>query len=164
MNKCFVAGLAVIAASLVAVGAVHAGDMVKAKQRIEVSDTPQGVWDKFGDFCAIETWHPAVAKCELSESSDGDTLRTLTLADGGVILEKLVGQGDTETSYVYTILEGPLPVKDYVANFEVKIDDDGGAGIKWTAEFVADGVSNDEAQQLIEGIFAAGLDAVNSQY
>jgi len=103
-----------------------AGDMVKAKKRIEVNSAdPAEIWEKFGEFCAIADWHPAVAKCEITEE-DGTTFRTLTLEDGGVIKEKHLGEGKVPTSYSYEIVEGPLPVENYTAVFEVKADDDGG--------------------------------------
>ncbi|MEQ1709766.1 MAG: SRPBCC family protein, partial [Hyphomicrobium sp.] len=63
---------------------------------------------KFGAFCSIEKWHPAVAKCE--ESKEGnDVFRTLTLKDGAKIKEKRTSQG--EGTYGYKITESPLPVK-----------------------------------------------------
>src|SRR4030042_1400575 len=71
-------------------------------------------------FCAIQKWHPAVAKCE--ESKEGDvTFRTLTLKDGGKIKEKLTGTEDV--AYTYDIIESPLLLKNYSSTRWVEQED-----------------------------------------
>lgn len=162
MRKSLIVGTATLALSIVNT-AVLSADAVMAKQRIEVSESAQSVWEKIGDFCAIEQWHAAVVNCEISEEG-GDTYRTLTLPDGATIKEKHLGAGSTDTSYKYAIIESPLPVKDYVATFEVSVDDDGGAGIKWSADFMAEGVADNDAKDVIDGIFTAGMDGIKALY
>ena len=86
-----------------------------------------------GEFCAIEKWHPAVAKCE--ESKEGDvTFRTLTLKDGGKIKEKLTGTEDL--AYTYEIVESPLPVKNYKSKLWLEVDDEPDRSvIYWQSDF-----------------------------
>ena len=61
--------------------------------------------------------------------------------------------------YSYHIDRSPLPVADYDATIRVK-PSDGGCEVVWTADFVAEGASDDEAVATIEGIFDAGLGAL----
>jgi hypothetical protein len=71
---------------------------VTVKKRIEAPGLPAQIWEHAGGFCAIKTWHPAVAECV--EEKDGDAVfRTLTLKDGGKIREKLTGTEDHSYSY-----------------------------------------------------------------
>ena len=86
-------------------------------------------WQKIGDFCAIQTWHPAVSKCEQSEEG-GATYRTLTTTDGGTIKEKLVEQ--TDTSYTYDIIYFPLPVANYRSTISVSAEGNG-TRVDWKA-------------------------------
>lgn len=114
------------------------------------------LWTKFGGWCALKDWHPAVANCE--ESTEGDAkIRVLTLKDGGKIKEKLLDE--KPNFYRYEILESPLPVKNYQAQFALTPDDDDEDEINfaWSATFDADGKTNKEAHDIIEGIFTAGL-------
>ena len=86
MKLALVTGIAV----LVGTGSASA---TTVKKRTEGPGLPPEVWQVVGAFCAIEKWHPAVAKCE--ETKEGDvTFRTLTLKNGGKIKEKLTGTED----------------------------------------------------------------------
>ncbi|HML29356.1 MAG TPA: SRPBCC family protein [Hyphomicrobium sp.] len=118
------------------------------------------LWAKFGGWCAIKDWHPAIANCE--ETTEGDAkVRVLTLKDGGKIKEKLL---DVKPNfYRYEILESPLPVKNYQAQFALTPDDDDEDEINfaWSAVFdPADGKTDKEAHDVIDGIFKAGLDNI----
>jgi carbon monoxide dehydrogenase subunit G len=121
-----------------------------------VAGTPDAVWQKIGDFCAIQTWHPAVSKCEQSEEG-GATYRTLTTTDGGTIKEKLVEQ--TDTSYTYDIIDSPLPVANYRSTISVSAEGDG-TRVDWKSSFDAKGQSDDEAKDVISGIYKVGLDKI----
>ncbi len=119
------------------------------------------LWSKFGGWCAIKDWHPAIAACE--ESKDGDTrYRTLTLKDGGKIKEKLIEE--KPFFYKYAIIESPLPVKNYEAQFALTPDDDDEDEINfaWSAVFDAEGQPDKEARGVIDGIFKAGLDNIQA--
>jgi hypothetical protein len=121
------------------------------------------LWEKFGGWCAIKDWHPAVESCE--ESTEGDAkIRVLSLKGGGKIKEKLL---DVKPNfYRYEILESPLPVKNYQAQFALTPDDDDEDEINfaWSAVFdAADGKTDKEARDVITGIFKAGLDNIKVQ-
>ena len=117
------------------------------------------LWAKIGDFCGIGSWHPAVAKCALS--ADGKQ-RTLSIKGGGELVEGLEKRDDAARSYTYTILSGPLPVANYHATISVAAD---GAGSKlsWTGTYDAKGAPDAEAKKVIDGIYAAGADALTGK-
>ena len=155
------------AACFVSAGA-EAASLVSAK-KLELHVNPDKVeearaalWAKLGGWCAISTWHPAIAKCE--ESKDGDaTFRTLTLKDGGVIKEKLLDTGSM--SYRYAILESPFPVKNYEAQFSVTPDDDDldEINVVWSATYDANGKPDKEARGVIDGVFKAGIESIKAE-
>src|SRR4026207_2368352 len=129
----------------------------------KVEEEKKALWGKFGGWCAIAEWHPAVKKCEESKESDTE-FRTLTLQDGGVIKEKLVERGNA--SYRYEIVESPLPVKNYEAQFTVTPDDDDldEVNIVWAATYdAADGKEDAEARKTIDGIFKDGIESIKGK-
>lgn len=119
------------------------------------------LWKKFGGWCSIKDWHPAIANCEQSKEGDAQ-FRTLTLKDGGTIKERLVEQKDF--FYKYVIVESPLPVKNYEAQFALTPDDDDEDEINfaWSAVFDAEGKPDKEARGTIDGIFKTGLDNIKT--
>lgn len=131
----------------------QAADFIEVTKSITVSKGVDEVWKSVGDFCAIQDWHPAIDKCEAYDDH-GSFYRTLTLTDGATISEKKKTD-DTANSYTYFIKKG-LPVKPYKATFKAEADGSS-TKITWTANFKARGVSDEEAKELIEGIFDAGM-------
>lgn len=127
----------------------------------KANDEKARLWKQFGGWCAISEWHPAIAKCEASK--DGETqFRTLTLKDGGTIKEKLLEM--TEGRYKYEIIDSPLPVKNYQAQFAITPDADDldEMIVAWSATFDAKDKTDAEARAVIDGIFKAGLDNIKT--
>lgn len=161
--------LATAASVLTVATAVHAASLTSGKKleidvdAKKIAEEGAAIWAKVGGWCAIADWHPAIAKCE--ESKEGaDEFRTLTLKDGGVIKEKLVGK--TDRSYKYQIIESPLPVKNYEAQFSLTPDDDDEdeVNLVWAATYdAADGKDAKEARAVIDGIFKAGIDSLKTK-
>ncbi len=125
-----------------------------AKVERDLSTDAKTAWAAVGDFCGIEKWHPAVAKCTLSEK-DGKTFRELTLGDGAKILERLESRNDGEMSYTYSIVESPLPVKNYMSTISVK-PTGGKSKLSWVGKFDSNGASDEKALKIITGIYEAG--------
>lgn len=146
--------LAVAAATLLAFGITSASAITVQKRR-EAPGTPVEIWEIVGDFCAIESWHPAVVEC-VETKEDDVVFRTLTLKDGGKIKEKLTAIDGT--SYSYEIVEGPLPVKNYTSKlWIVEDDEDDRIAIYWKSEFDAEGASDEDAKKAIIGILKDGV-------
>ena len=160
-----VASAVALAGTMAAATLAFAASLAVGK-KLELKVDPQkmneeraALWQKFGGWCAIKDWHPAIANCE--ESTEGDAkIRVLTLKDGGKIKEKLLDE--QPNFYRYEILESPLPVKNYQAQFALTPDDDDEDEINfaWSAVFDANGTPDKEAHDMIEGIFKAGLDNI----
>ncbi len=145
-------GLAIAACLIGAAPAFAIDSSVKGNAKA----APDAVWAKIGDFCGIGSWHPAVEKCTLS--ADGK-MRKLDLKGGGVINEKLEKIDAAAHSYSYSIVDGPLPVANYMSMISVAAD---GAGsvITWTGKYDAKGAPDADAKKVIDGIYQAGVDAL----
>jgi len=157
----------VTACALFALSAAAEGAGLTSGKKLEVhvdpakvSEETAALWKRFGGWCAIAEWHPAVKTCE--EIKDGDdTYRKLTLQDGGIIKEKLLNTSGA--SYRYAIVESPLPVKNYEAQFSIVPDDDDldEVNVVWAATYdAADGKDDKEARKTIDGIFKDGIDNI----
>lgn len=150
-----VAGL--FAASLAATPALA----IDLSESVDVTASPADAWAAIGDWCSIKDWHPVIAECEAYEE-DGKTMRKLTTGDGGELIEEQQAMDEGAMSFSYAIIEGPLPIADYASTMAVTENGDG-ATITWSSSFSSNGVSDEEALELMTGVYRAGLDELQSQ-
>jgi hypothetical protein len=119
---------------------------------VKSSMPPEAVWKKIGDFCGIKSWIPAVADCVIS--ADGKQ-RTVSLKDGGEVVERLDNWDDAKRTYTYSILSGPLPVSDYRSTLTV-LSEGKGSALNWHSTYRAKGKPAGEVKKLIDGIYEDG--------
>jgi len=162
--KKFVAILAALLLPLTA--AAHGPSPQKVEKEIVIKAEPAKVWAIVKDFGGLHKWLPPVASTKLEVKGE-DTFRTLTLKDGGTILERLKSNDDTDMKQKYEIVEGVLPVSDYNATITVKAGP--GAGettVVWMARFyrkyklnppIPEGQDDKSAIDAVTGVFDAGL-------
>ena len=152
--------LTLVTMAALLLGSVSAS-AITVKKRIEAPGLPPQIWEIVGSFCAIKTWHPAVADCV--EGKEGDVVfRTLTLKDGLKLKEKLTGTDDL--AYTYEIVEGPLPVKNYKSKLWLEFDHEADRSIiYWQSDFDANGASDDEAKQKITTILGDGVKGIKKK-
>ena len=134
---------------------------IDLSESVDVSASPTDAWAAISDFCSIKDWHPVIAECEQFEQ-DGKTMRTLVTGDGGELLEELNGMDTAGQSMTYSIIESPLPISDYVSSIGVTESAEGST-ITWSSSFNAAGVADEEALELMTGIYRAGLEALQAQ-
>ena len=138
---------------------------LNVKKEVIVSAAAKDVWSLLGDFNSLEIWHPAVVKSSLA--GDGKTpgsQRTLSLPGDATILEDLISHSDDEMNYSYRIVESPLPLADYVSTLQVEAVEDDSTRVVWSSAFNADGVSDEEAIDVVSGIYNAGLESIRKNF
>ena len=112
--------LAILAALLLPLtAAAHGPSPQKSVETVTIKAPAAKVWALVSDFGAWEKWHPAV-KSTKTEEKDGSTFRTLTLQDGGTIVERLKEKNDADMQLKYEIVEGVVPVSNYNSKITVK--------------------------------------------
>ncbi|MGQ0652169.1 MAG: SRPBCC family protein [Betaproteobacteria bacterium] len=137
--------------------------MAKVTMSTKVNAPAARLWQVVGGFNALPDWHPAVEKSELEGDGKG-SLRRLKIAGGGEVVERLESLNETERVYAYSIVNGPLPVANYVSELSVKDNLDGTSTLQWSSTFLPAGVSETEAVKVIEGIYQAGFDNLRKMF
>ena len=112
--------------------------MAQVSMSTQVNASPDEVWKRIGGFDGMPDWHPLISR---SEASEGGRVRRLTLPDGGVVVERLLSFSESDRSYVYAIIGGPIPAANYRATLP-------------EADVVA----------LIRGVFQAGFDQLGKVF
>jgi len=129
--------------------------MAKINMKTNINVAADEVWKLIGGFNTLPDWHPAIEKSELEEEG---SMRRLSLTGGGTIVEKLEQLDDSERVYTYSIIDSPLPVSNYTATIRVKEDGEGKTTVEWSSEFEAKGAAENEAMDVIAGIYQVGFD------
>jgi hypothetical protein len=96
--------LSAIAALIVSMASAAA---LESSMSATSSLSADGLWSKVGDFCAMPSWHPRVAQCDLS--ADGRTRTIRYYGINNVAVETLDSRDAAGRSYAFTTVSSPLP-------------------------------------------------------
>jgi len=125
---------------------------------LDIPASPDRVWQLIGGFDSLPDWLPYIPASELG---DGGRVRSLRNEDGGVIVERLEAFDNKARTYSYSILQAPFPVTGYLSTLTVhETPGQDTARVEWSGAFTPDGISDDEAIALFQGIYADGLAAL----
>jgi len=150
---------------LAASGLCHADGAISFSRDITIDRSPATVWKYVGDFNATDLWHPAVRNSSLKgNSTKPGAIRTLKLADGSELVEKLLAYNAAKGSYTYTTLKSPFPIKNYVSTISVSPTADGKTLMTWSATFDAVDVDEDIATEWVGVAFDGGLGKVATNF
>lgn len=127
------------------------------------------VWERVRDFNALPKWHPRIRDSRIEDALPSDKvscIRNFHLQSGDNIREQLLGLSDYDMFCTYSMLEGPMPLSDYIATLRLTpITDGERCFAEWSAEFSCD---PDDESDLVSGIgtnvFQGGFDALKRHF
>jgi Polyketide cyclase / dehydrase and lipid transport len=128
-------------------------------KRFDVS--AEQLWALIGDFGDTGKWSNRPPEACLREGHGIGALRTLTIADGRVIVDRLVDEGPLH--YSYEIVTSPLPVASYRATMAVRPLGAQACEFTWSGEFEPAGISDAQAIALFDGVYRDGLVMIERQ-
>jgi len=133
--------------------------MIDLHLKTTVNASPDELWDLLRDFNGTPKFLKAVASSSLEGEGVG-AVRTLTLANGAQLQERLEEFDDSARRLAYSLVSGPLPVQSYVAVVQVSDLGDNRSELTWSTTFEPRGVSEDEAKGVVQGICQMGLQGI----
>jgi mxaD protein len=130
--------------------------MASVRESITIPASADDVWQTVRDFGSIDDYVPPIASATLSGSGVGAE-RTLTLADGAQVIERLDELNDDARTLRYSIVESPLPVENYASTLSVTSNGDAACAVTWASEFDVVDAPDDEIASTFAELYAAGL-------
>ncbi len=121
-------------------------------------------WRLVGDFCPARQWNADIVSCHIAGGTNNEpgAIREITVRNGATVRERLVGRDAAARNLSYVIDASPLPVVNYYATLSVSDQRDGSL-VQWKCTFdAAPGADIEVARQIIEGIYAAGLESLRA--
>jgi len=120
------------------------------------------VWKEFADFGGIGDWAPGVESCDVEGEGIG-SVRTVAMAGGVEMKERLDVFDDAARTLSYAIVGGPLPVSNYLATVKVTEEGDG-CRVDWGASFdPPEGVPAEAIGKGVSGAYAGMLKALKAR-
>lgn len=143
--------------------------MIKVYTSSIIDAPAEAVWGRIRDFNALPEWVPIVADSRIENNLPADRvgcIRNFRLKAGGTIREQLLALSDYDFQCVYSILESPMGVENYVATLKLTPVTDGNRTFaEWSAEFDPPlGQERALAEQIGQGVFQAGFNALKQQF
>ncbi|PWC89194.1 hypothetical protein TSH100_05505 [Azospirillum sp. TSH100] len=135
---------------------------LEVREQATIKAPIEQVWKQIGPFCAIGDWHPAVESCTLRKTGNKQE-RDIALKGGGAIQERLTGLSAAKHRMRYTLLSGPLPVRNYTSTIRLSAVDARTTRIIWSSRFEANGASDTDARKAISGIYTSGFDGLRKR-
>lgn len=133
-----------------------------------VIDAPADqIWEKVRDFNGLPQWAPFVAESRIEGNRPSDSIgciRNFQLRSGGTIREQLLSLSDYEYTFVYSILESPMGVDNYVATMKLTPVTDGNRTFaEWSAEFdCAREREKELAESIGQGVFQTAFNSLKN--
>ena len=120
------------------------------------------VWQKLSDFGGLAGWMPGIKSCELKGQGVG---AVRTIAMGPIqIVERLESLDNAKRRLSYALLEGPMPLKNFLATIEVTEKSPTSCRVDWSASFdLPPGVSQEQIAPGIEAGYGGGLKALKAR-
>ncbi len=133
-----------------------------------IESSAASVWARIRDFNGLPQWHPLIADSRIENGQASDRvgcIRHFHTKDGGMIREQLLALSDYDFSCVYSILESPMGVSNYVATIKLTpITDGDRCFAEWSAEFnCAPGRERELTDSIGQGVFQTGFDALKQR-
>ncbi len=126
--------------------------------------TPEQLWSTVDFHQPSENIMPPIASSRRTGEGVGATKINKLASDGAEIHLLLAYYDPTARAFNYTIQQGPLPVKNYVGQVRVTDAGAGRAQLSWQGTYEPDGVSTEQADEILGGFYAAIAEKIGGIY
>lgn len=119
------------------------------------------VWELLGDFGGVTRWGgPMLQSCRVEGEGVG-AVRHIGLPGGAEVVERCEACDDAGRSLTYAIVgKSPIPVRNYRSTVTVVETGPSACRVDWTGSFEPEGVSEEQAQSLVRGVYTGGIAGV----
>jgi mxaD protein len=123
----------------------------------QVAAPADKVFAVIGDFGGLEK-NEMITDFSVKGSGVG-AVRSITLANGGVIEERLEKHDAASRTFTYAIIneQTALPVKNYVSTVVVTPAGANASTVNWSSTFEPVGMPGEQVQQIIGGVYKGGI-------
>lgn len=131
-------------------------------QTVELHAPPGEVWGLVGDLATFADWHPAGTAVSV-ETKGEDTIRTVTIAGGERLVEKLDVESTEAMTLGYSFVSGPFPVLSLKSTLAVTGEEDKST-VTWTMRYEPKRGETTKAREMLEAVAESGLQGLKQRF
>ena len=129
----------------------------------ELQASKEAVWQLVRGFGEIMKWSGGAIESVSVEGDGIGAVRTIGIAGGAQLQEKLEAHDDAKRTFSYSFVGNALlPVDDYYATMTIIDTGANQCRVEWGSTFTPNGVSEEQAGGMIEGIYKSGIAGIKS--
>ena len=133
--------------------------MATASVQHEFDLSVDTLWELVGEFGNMSKWTGLPSETCVSDGEDVGAIRTLSLPNGGTIVDRLDAKSDHSYSYsIINMEEAPLPFSSYKATLAVQPISESRSRLDWGGEFTPDQLSEAETVAFAQNMYQRGLE------
>ena len=106
--------------------------MPTVRQETLIHVSPEKAWAAIRDVGAFHRLVPGLTADTKMEGNE----RTLVLADGSTVKERIVSLDEEERRLVFAVQEGRMPLIHHNASFQILPDSEGNSRFVWVTDFL----------------------------
>ena len=133
--------------------------MAEVREEGELGVSADEAWKAVGDFIGL------IEGMGMPVEAEGEGIgQTRKISMGPApIVERLEERDEAAKKIVYSIVEGPLPVQNYVSTMQLTDAGEGRCTLTWSSTF--DPVGDEAtAKQIISGIYTGGIQGLQGKF
>lgn len=133
--------------------------MAEVREEGELGVSADEAWKVVGDFVGL------IEGMGLPVEVEGEGIgQTRKISMGPApIVERLEERDEAARKIVYSILEGPLPVSNYVSTMQLADAGEGRSKLTWSSTFEPVG-DEATAKQIVSGIYDGGIKGLQARF
>jgi len=136
--------------------------MAEFVETVDLQAPASEVWAVVGKFASFGDWHPAAAAATVETTAEG-TIRTVTIAGGERLIDRLESNDAGAMTLRYSWVEGGLPVDSMVSTLTVSPREEGST-VVWKVEYEPERGEAAKAADVVEALVASGLQGLKKRF
>ena len=132
--------------------------MAEVRVQEEIAASADAVWKVIGDFGSVPRWFPGATSIQVEGQGVG-AVRTIPMGTSK-IRERLEAFDAGARQLEYSIIDSPIPVKDYRATVRVESLGAQRCRVHWTTRFEPVGIKAEQLAPGLEGAYRTGLQTI----
>ncbi|MBI4115289.1 MAG: SRPBCC family protein [Candidatus Omnitrophica bacterium] len=135
--------------------------MAKVSIKGWVHASADEVWKTISDFETVGEYVPGITKTA-SEGNNVGAIRTLTMVNGGRVVERLESLDEKSRTLQYSVLSTPLPMKGYLSTMKLTPLGGNKCELLWESTFKVTKGRQAAVEKIISRLYMWGIEGLNN--